>query len=592
MDATLNWVLPAGVATVQTGSFPAAKTEASGEFADVLVAAETEERTGGTDAEATPDGPIAQVLMLDHVLAQLPSTAGESSSGSETDEMAMVDLDRVRENWPVAAEVLADAAFGSDVFGLDVSGSGEGLSRNDGSFLSPELRKTMVPEMLGLGGSGDARALTVDSVGGSGKGFSLDPATALALAKEVATFDGDPAELKARIESILKGEVGTADQAAASSLPGSSAIGDPTLSREVSEQNGRVKSWVEMPEHADRVVIAEGGKISAEGELVSDVSRLEMRKPSVSEQQGQVSSPRAFVNDGRVKAVDSALVAERSAISGSVGGEKPVTTVLPLKDAFEVVRAEVSVAASDRKGLQAADVLGGAAVSRTDLFGSATKGFGFVEAVSPGGSELQSALLSQGMAEGTDSEAGSGEGALEGGATESASMVFGAASTSGGRFDQIAGAGPSERLEVSDLTEVVDRVTEMVDFRRPGKIEIRLNPEELGTIELTIMQAAGQVSVDVQASDERVRSTMAAHRGDMIQQLEAKGLTVGSVTVGAETAMERDMGSSDQATWQNGPDRQDFERATALRGHTETERFIAQDIRPEYRSLTTVDYTA
>jgi flagellar hook-length control protein FliK len=126
------------------------------------------------------------------------------------------------------------------------------------------------------------------------------------------------------------------------------------------------------------------------------------------------------------------------------------------------------------------------------------------------------------------------------------------------------------RTESKEIREGIDRgiresteaLMKMAEERRPGQITVRMMPEDLGIIEVTLSQFGTRFDIDVQATDDRVRSSMNAHRNDLVQNLETRGVNVGSFNVSDQT--KGDMTQQQQRHQQEGLLREDLQRAANL----------------------------
>ena len=92
---------------------------------------------------------------------------------------------------------------------------------------------------------------------------------------------------------------------------------------------------------------------------------------------------------------------------------------------------------------------------------------------------------------------------------------------------------PQKTVE-SIQRQVADRIETMVAGRRSGSVTVRLNPTDLGTITLTVKSLGSRVDTDIKASHEDVRLALQAHRQDLVQNVESRGLTMNSFNVGQE----------------------------------------------------------
>jgi flagellar hook-length control protein FliK len=71
----------------------------------------------------------------------------------------------------------------------------------------------------------------------------------------------------------------------------------------------------------------------------------------------------------------------------------------------------------------------------------------------------------------------------------------------------------------------------MAATRARQGITIRLNPEDLGTISMTVRSLGGAIDAQMSASHDHVRTALEQHRPYLVQQLEQRGLTLGSLTI-------------------------------------------------------------
>jgi|GEM_PF-4122144 len=137
-------------------------------------------------------------------------------------------------------------------------------------------------------------------------------------------------------------------------------------------------------------------------------------------------------------------------------------------------------------------------------------------------------------------------------------------------FDDISGPTAISRSESKEIKEGIDRgiresteaLMKMAEERRPGQVTVRMMPEDLGIIEVTLSQFGSRFDIDVNATDDRVRASMSAHRGDLVQNLETRGVSVGNFNVGDQT--KGDMTNQQQRQQQENLMREDLQRAANL----------------------------
>lgn len=153
----------------------------------------------------------------------------------------------------------------------------------------------------------------------------------------------------------------------------------------------------------------------------------------------------------------------------------------------------------------------------------------------------------------------------------------------------------AEQLERADsavmnhANEVAEAVSDLIAARKPSSIKIELNPQDLGTIEVAVRQVGHRADVDLRASDEGVRQSLQAHRQELVQSIESKGTSLGSLNVGHH--------DGNQAGQQGHSHRDSMKESLNQAAHlsqfgttTETQ----SRVQPSYRSSHTgrVDYAA
>ena len=105
--------------------------------------------------------------------------------------------------------------------------------------------------------------------------------------------------------------------------------------------------------------------------------------------------------------------------------------------------------------------------------------------------------------------------------------------------------------------KVIEQVQEMAALRGNGRVTIRLNPEDLGTITLAVRSFGENIEVKATASNEGVRHVLHSQRTDLVQSVESRGLSLSNFTVGSEQHADAQHGQG-----KPGQDmRQDFARA-------------------------------
>ena len=111
---------------------------------------------------------------------------------------------------------------------------------------------------------------------------------------------------------------------------------------------------------------------------------------------------------------------------------------------------------------------------------------------------------------------------------------------------------------------IIEQVQEMAAMRGNGKVTIKLHPDDLGTITLTVSTFGGKVDTKITASNEHVRHALHIQRTDLVQGIESKGLSLNSFTVGQEAGGEAQAQNQSNAQSQGDTMRQEFERASNI----------------------------
>lgn len=102
--------------------------------------------------------------------------------------------------------------------------------------------------------------------------------------------------------------------------------------------------------------------------------------------------------------------------------------------------------------------------------------------------------------------------------------------------------------------QMAERVEEMLGHRPRGIVTLQLEPQDLGTITMTVRSFGNRVDAEVTASNEAVRQALHENRQQLSQSFEGRGFTVGNLNLG-------ESGQFSQGTpWSDQSGRQDFER--------------------------------
>lgn len=92
--------------------------------------------------------------------------------------------------------------------------------------------------------------------------------------------------------------------------------------------------------------------------------------------------------------------------------------------------------------------------------------------------------------------------------------------------------------------------------RRSGSVVVHLEPRDLGSLTLNIKFSGNTVSADISSDNAAVRENLEAGRTHLVQQVESKGLTLGSLNVNSQDAGSRGGQNPADQTFT----RQDFEQ--------------------------------
>ena len=116
----------------------------------------------------------------------------------------------------------------------------------------------------------------------------------------------------------------------------------------------------------------------------------------------------------------------------------------------------------------------------------------------------------------------------------------------------------AQQIVSSVHDSIIDHIQEIAASQGRGRVVIRLQPEDLGSITVSVRSFGQRVEADIRASNDAVRDALVAHRGDLVQSVESKGLSLDSFNVGQEADGEPQ--TSDQRADRNHDMRQEFER--------------------------------
>lgn len=118
------------------------------------------------------------------------------------------------------------------------------------------------------------------------------------------------------------------------------------------------------------------------------------------------------------------------------------------------------------------------------------------------------------------------------------------------------------------VSQVVDRIEMLAGARPKNGVTILLEPRELGAISMNIRSTGNQVEAQIQATDAGVRAALMQNRNLLDQSMQARGLSLGSMSVGDHSAHQRQEGTLQHAPRHsaNGERTLDLPDSTATRG--------------------------
>lgn len=103
--------------------------------------------------------------------------------------------------------------------------------------------------------------------------------------------------------------------------------------------------------------------------------------------------------------------------------------------------------------------------------------------------------------------------------------------------------------------QIADRIERLQEGRSPATVTIHLDPQDLGSVTLTVRSLGRLIDADVSASNEAVRAALEQNRPQLAQAVESRGYTMGSLQFSqAQHQFAGGQSGHEQAT------RQDFER--------------------------------
>lgn len=109
----------------------------------------------------------------------------------------------------------------------------------------------------------------------------------------------------------------------------------------------------------------------------------------------------------------------------------------------------------------------------------------------------------------------------------------------------------NDEINQKVLTQVMDKLDALMASRKNGSVVVHLEPRELGSITITVRMRGEKCDIQMHATDPVVREALAADKGQLIQQVQAKGMTLNSFNVG-----EHSLGSWNHSHSNQDPSRQ------------------------------------
>jgi len=89
-----------------------------------------------------------------------------------------------------------------------------------------------------------------------------------------------------------------------------------------------------------------------------------------------------------------------------------------------------------------------------------------------------------------------------------------------------AAAEPGEEVARRGVEQIIARVDRLQELRPPGNIVIRMSPEDLGTVTLSIRTGSVQPEARISASHEQMFHALQTHKHELSAVVEAKGVSL------------------------------------------------------------------
>jgi flagellar hook-length control protein FliK len=98
---------------------------------------------------------------------------------------------------------------------------------------------------------------------------------------------------------------------------------------------------------------------------------------------------------------------------------------------------------------------------------------------------------------------------------------------------------------------VADRIQLLAVTQQKGGVVIHLEPANLGSITLVVKAVASNITAEVTASDDHVRTALEQSRDQLGQQLQSRGYHLTSVSVGSTSSSSSAGASSSDSSKSN-----------------------------------------
>lgn len=108
------------------------------------------------------------------------------------------------------------------------------------------------------------------------------------------------------------------------------------------------------------------------------------------------------------------------------------------------------------------------------------------------------------------------------------------------------------------LRQAIEQIEKLQELRPPTRVTLTLNPENLGTIEVTVTRSGGETNATLHSTHQAVHQALVQGKDQLLQSAEAKGLTFASF----DLTQGQSQGQQNERLNQ-----QDFERRVHLRGN-------------------------